>query len=74
MTGSIIDADTLRAHDAMQTVCRDIQKGVFADVEPFDPEKFLSGNEISGPSCVECGNTPIYRGNVCIKCWNVAHD
>jgi hypothetical protein len=34
----------------------------------------VSGNEITGPACVECGNTPVYRGNVCRRCWSDAHD
>jgi len=38
----IIDADMEQARAAMVAGCRLVQDGPFADVEPFDPEKFVS--------------------------------
>ena len=38
----IIDADMEQARAAMVAGCWQVQTGPFADVEPFDPEKFIS--------------------------------
>lgn len=42
----IIDADMEQARAAMVAGCRQVQDGPFADVEPFDPGKFV--NDIVG--------------------------
>jgi hypothetical protein len=31
-------------------------------------------DEDKSPACIECGDRPIYRSNICINCWRAAHD